>query len=158
MKSGISVFFVILFVGCHTKMLVTESNDSGSVTDSVLLLLVNLQKGLYEKGPVIWLNYFEKTHDFYMSSGGRVVFEDYAAAKQFIETGLVKKFSSVHLTLSKLRIDSLSPTLAGIGAGFHEDLIDSAGITTTADGYLIAIAKQTVAGWKFRNLHWSFLK
>jgi SnoaL-like domain len=158
MRSKILLLIIILFAACQMRTESPERRSAGPVTDSVRLLLVNLQKGLSDQGSVVWLDYFDRAPGFYMAVDGQIAFKDYPTAKQFIETVLVKKIKTIHLTFSDLRIDSLDNTLASIGAGFHEDLADSSGKTTKADGYLTALAKQTPDGWKLANLHWSILK
>jgi hypothetical protein len=91
-------------------------------------------------------------------SDGQIAFKDYQSGKMFIEDILNRNIVKIKLQLNQLRIDSLTPNLASIGAGFHEELADSAGKIILADGYLTALVKQTNQGWKFRNLHWSMLK
>jgi hypothetical protein len=158
MNCGILISGILLLAACHTKTLVPESKEPGPVKDSVRLLLTNLQNGLSQQGPIVWLNYFDQSPDFYMATEGQIAFKDYPVAKQFIETILIKKISTIHLTFNQLRIDSLSTALAVIGTGFHEDLTDSTGLITHSDGYLTALARQTADGWKLENLHWSILK
>ena len=158
MRFQIFVVIIFLFASCQTKTEAPERKDTAPVTDSVRLLLVNLQKGLSDQGSVVWLDYFDRAPGFYMAVDGQIAFKDYQTAKQFIETVLVRKIKTIHLSFNQLRIDSLNNTLASIGAGFHEDLTDSTGKTTHADGFLTALAMQTGGGWKIRNLHWSILK
>jgi hypothetical protein len=158
MRARVLLPIIFLFAACRIKTETSERKDAATVSDSVRLLLVNLQKGLADKGSVVWLDYFDQAPGFYMASDGQIAFKDYQTAKQFIETVLIKKIKTIHLTFSDLRIDSLTNSSASIGAGFHEDLTDSTGITTHADGYLTALTKQTASGWKFGNLHWSILK
>jgi len=158
MRARILLPIIFLFAACQIKTETPVRKDAASVTDSVRLLLANLQKGLADKGSVVWLDYFDQAPGFYMASDGQIAFKDYQTAKQFIETVLIKKVKTIHLILSDLRIDSLNNSSASIGSGFREDLNDSMGVTTHVDGYLTALVKQTADGWKFGNLHWSILK
>jgi hypothetical protein len=118
-------------------------------------MISGLVNDLSNYGAVAWLNYFEESSDFYMVSDGKMTFKDYLTAKNFIDDTLSRLIVKINLQLSNLRIDSLNETMAFIGAGFHEDLADSAGKMVRADGFVTALIKQTDRGWKFRNLQWS---
>src|SRR5664279_5634299 len=112
MRSKILLLIIFLFAACQIKTESPDGKNAGPVTDGVHLLLTNLQKGLSDQGSVVWLDYFDRGPGFYMAVDGQIAFKDYPTAKQFIETVLVKKIKTIHLTFSDLRIDSLDNTLA----------------------------------------------
>jgi hypothetical protein len=115
----------------------------------------SIEKNVSQQGPVAWLRYFENTPDFFMASGGQLVFPNIDTATNFINTILIKSISKIELHWSNIRIDPLTPDLAGISAAFHEDITDAAGKKTPQDGYFTAIVHHTTQGWKLRNAHWS---
>jgi hypothetical protein len=156
MKYAVLAFVLISWgTGCRPNNFELDANGQNLVKESVSQMTSKLIADLSQRGPLEWLNYFEKSPDFFMVSDGQLAFEDYQSSELFIENTLVKKFVKINLQLSHLRIDPLTPNLAALGANYHEDLIDSSGKAITANGYLSALAKQTSQGWKFENLHWS---
>lgn len=90
-----------------------------------------------------------------MVSDGQLIFPDHDTAETVIKNKLVKTISAIKLTWSDLRVDPFTDKLAGIAAGFHEDITDTKGITTPVTGYFTAIAQKTTNGWQLRNAHWS---
>ena len=110
------------------------------------------------KGPIAWLDYFEDNPGFFMAVEGGLAFKDYQSANRYIRDTLVKTFRQISLQWDHLRIDPLTPNLASIGAGFHEEIIDSSGRKLSQGGYFSALAEKTFRGWQFRNVHWSMLK
>src|SRR5882757_5186173 len=96
MISQILLLLIFTLEACQSKTEAPETKNTGPVTDSVRLLLANLQKGLSDKGSVVWLDYFDQAPGFYMASDGQIAFKDYQTAKQFIETVLVKKIKTIH--------------------------------------------------------------
>jgi hypothetical protein len=156
MKSGMLILTIsCLAFSCHTKTSALDTNEKNLVTDGIRRWTSSLISDLSIHGPVAWLNYFEESPDFFMVANGQLAFKDYQSGKVFVEDTLIKYFVKINLQLNQLRIDPLTSNLASIGAGFHEELIDSAGKMTLADGYLTGLVKQTNNGWKFRNLQWS---
>ena len=114
-----------------------------------------IAKDLDTKGPIAWLDYFEPSHQFFMANDGNLVFPTYDYATLFIKNVLAKQISRVKLQWNDMKIDSLSPDLAMIRAGYHEELFDLAHKPMPADGYFTGLASRTSSGWKLRNLHWS---
>jgi hypothetical protein len=153
----IFIFIVCLNFACSSHPALPGIKINGLVTDSVRQMTIRLTNDLGQMGPVAWLNYFDKGPDFFMSSDGQLVFKDYPAARLFVENSLVKSIRKINLQFNSLRINSLSPQFASVGAGFHEKLTDSSGKILSIDGYFTALTVSTGEGWKFRNLHWSLI-
>jgi hypothetical protein len=148
----------ILFLSCKTKTTSLNSKEAESVKDSVLLMTARIAGDLSAKGPIAWLDYFEDSPDFFMAAEGSLTFKDYQTARIYIRDTLVNIFHQIILHWDHIRIDPLTSGLASIGAGFREELTDSAGKTISEAGYFSAIAEQTTQGWQLRNAHWSILK
>ncbi len=143
---------------CRSKSVEPLSIKGSSVKDSVKLMMVNLSGDLAVKGPLAWLDYFENSTDFFMASDGSLAFPDYPSAKSFIENKLAKSIKHIDLHWNHLRVDPLTPSLASVGADYHEDLTDSVGKLLPGEGYFTALAEETSHGWQLRNLHWSIIK
>ncbi len=118
-------------------------------------MTASIAKDVSDKGPLAWLQYFKDTSDFFMASGGHLVFANNDSAKNFINHVLVKSIREIKLHWSNVRVDPLTDQLASVGAAFHEDMMDSTGKELPIDGYFTGTAEQTSIGWKLLNAHWS---
>ena len=155
--------FLLTSVLATTALLYSCSPGSNTLTDaqslevrdSVLKLADMTAKGISTKGPVAWLDYFEDSPGFFMANDGSVQLPDYKTADSFIKTTLVKVISKITLKWSAIRIDPLTPEVAIMAAGYHEDITDPSGKVTPYDGYFTALVHKTAKGWKFRDEHWS---
>jgi hypothetical protein len=151
--------FWILILGmnsCHSKNGEHQAAEQAS-KDSASVLMTQIARGVSEKGPVAWLDYFEDGPDFFMASEGGLAFRNYPSAKIFIKNTLVKTIRHIDLRWDNERIDPLTPSIACVAADFHEELTDSAGKTVQEQGYFTGIAEQTSRGWQLRNAHWSVI-
>ena len=131
-----------------------DQAQAASVKDSVNRLAANVQHDVSQEGPKAWLRYFDKSPDFFMASGGKLVFPNYDSAVTFVKW-FASTGRSIKLTWSDLKIDPLSSDLAVLRAYWFEVITDSSGNRTPSEGYFTGIVKYTPVGWKFRNLHWS---
>ena len=121
-------------------------------------MAANIAQDISNDGPAAWLNYFEDSPDFFMANEGQLVFKDSKTAKKFIINTLVKNIPVVKLQWDHLRIDPITSVFAAMGAGFHEDQVNSSGKKLAYDGYFTGIAHYDGHSWKLRNLHWSIMK
>jgi hypothetical protein len=151
-------FLLILFISCKTKSTSMGVQESELVKDSVSLMTDHIISDLTLKGPIAWLDYFEDSPGFFMAVQGTLAFGDFQSANAYIRDTLVKTFRQISLKWDHLRIDPLTSTMAFIGTGFHEDIIDSSGRKLSQGGYFSALAVKTFRGWQLRNVHWSMLK
>ena len=154
-KLIIPLLVLVLLFSCNQNPTTFTANEVASVKDSVQLLTANTAKDISTKGPIAWLNYFEDTPDFFMTSNGDMAFPDYKTADSFIKNTLVKQIQHINLKWLNIRIDPLTPQIAVVGANFHEDITDTLGKITPFDGYFTATVHQTRKGWKYRDAHWS---
>jgi len=90
-----------------------------------------------------------------MISDGQMVFPNHEAAEKFIKTTLVKTITKINLKWNNTRIDPLTPDMALMASGFHEDLTDNKDVITKCDGYFTALVQKTGKGWQLRDAHWS---
>lgn len=148
-------FISVLLFSCQGSKTSLSEDQSRAVKDSVLKLANMTAKGISTKGPIAWLDYFEDSAGFFMANDGSIQLPDYKTANSFIKTTLVKAISKITLKWSAIRVDPLTPEIAVMAAGYHEDITDASGKTTPYDGYFTAVVHKTAAGWKFRDEHWS---
>jgi hypothetical protein len=107
-----------------------------------------------QDGPAAWRKHFSDGPAFFMAVDGRLQFPDSASATTGIQE-VTRTIKHIELKWRDVRVDPLTPGLAGIGAGWHEvtDLADGKRLET--DGYFTGLAEQRNARWQFRNAHWS---
>lgn len=148
----------LLMASCHSGSSMPDIKNRQPVKDSVNFMMQHLSTDLRRMGPEAWINYFDPGPDFYMASDGKLAFKNFPGAKLFIEDSLVHSIRKINLAFSQIRIDSLGPQLATVGAVFHEDITDPSVNIFSVDGYFTALVTQTSQGWKIRNLHWSMDK
>lgn len=156
-KTFIAVFFIIgIIASCKPdKAHPITPEQSATVKTNITQLADSIAFNITKNGPIAWLKYFDHSPAFFMVSDGQLVFPDQQAADKFITGTLVKGISKIDLSWNNLRVDVLSPDMALMAAGFHEDITDSKGITTQYNGYFTGIAQQTNKGWQLRDAHWS---
>ncbi len=110
------------------------------------------------KGPSAWLFIFENNPDFFMASDGKLVFENYDSAKNFINNFLIKNITKISLQWNHANVQFLTDSFTQLRAGFHEDITNAKDSISRYDGYFTALAHYTNEGWKIRNVHWSIIK
>jgi hypothetical protein len=160
MKGRLILMLAIIFLvaSCQPGPFTPDKKNMQPVRDSVLIMMQHLSTDLERMGPAAWINYFDPGPDFYMASDGKLAFKNFPGARLFIEDSLVHAVRKINLVFSQMRIDSLGPQLAAVGAVFHEDITDPSINTFSVNGYFTALLTQTGQGWKIRNLHWSMDK
>ena len=153
--SVVFLLSIYLVMSCNSanQNLVTE--QQAKVKTEVKQFADSIAVNVSKNGPIAWLKYFNDSPEFFMASDGQLVFRDHAAAQQFITGTLVKTINKINLRWNNVRIDALTPGLAVIGAGFHEDLTDNQGKTTPYNGYFTGVAQKGDKGWQLRDAHWS---
>lgn len=105
-------------------------------------------------GPAAWRKHFSDGPTFYMANDGKLQFADSAAATAGIQN-LQRMIKRIELKWSDVRVDPLTPELAGFRAGWHEgiDMADRKRIES--GGYFTGTVEQRNGQWQFRNAHWS---
>jgi hypothetical protein len=144
-----------IFSSCKSDKSQSATAESSIVTDSVFRMTANIAADVSNIGPQAWLRHFENTPGFFMANEGELAFHDYPSAKTSILTVVVKKISRVKLKWSNVRVDSLTGSLAAIGADFHEDQVLANKQRLSIDGYFTGVAHFDGHSWKLRNSHWS---
>jgi FlaG/FlaF family flagellin (archaellin) len=159
MKNRTIVIGAILIAGivsaCNSSTQSLVTGQQAKVKTAVQQFADSIATGVTHDGPIAWLKYFDHSPAFFMASDGQLVFPDQQAADKFITGTLVKSISKINLSWTNLRVDALTPEMGLIAAGFHEDITDSKGNTTSYNGYFTGIAQQTNKGWQLRDAHWS---
>jgi hypothetical protein len=155
-KAFIIAFFIVCIIAsCQSGNTPITPEQSETVKTNVQQFADSIAISVTHDGPIAWLKYFNDSPDFFMISDGQMVFPDHEAADKFIKTSLIKIITGINLKWNNTRIDPLTPDMALIASGFHEDLTDNKGLITKFDGYFTAIAQKTTKGWRLRDAHWS---
>jgi hypothetical protein len=146
-----------ILISCNNNKEPLTAKEFIVVQDSVRRMTELIARDVSREGPVAWLRYFENSSGFFMASEGQLVFPNNDSATSFIRNKLVKSINKINLRWNNLRIDPLTPKLAGISAAFHEEITGFDGRKKPEDGYFTGIAQQTRKGWQLRNAHWSLM-
>jgi hypothetical protein len=85
---------------------------------------------------------------------GKLQFPDSASAAAGIQE-LTHMMKHIELKWSEVRVDPLTPDLAGMGAGWNEVIEMADGKRVDSGGYFPGIAERRNGRWQFRNAHWS---
>lgn len=122
--------------------------------DSVAAMFHAIPAVLAEHGPLGWLETFEDSPAFRMSSDGEVVFPSRDSAAAFL-TAFAPTVSRMEITWHGVRIEPLAPGVASIGAGYDETIIRTDGSALRFGGYVTAVARSHDGRWRLQQLHWS---
>jgi hypothetical protein len=131
------------------------TSQAAAVSKDVRTFASTVSRGVTQRGPAAWRDYFSESDAFFMVSEGQMAF----ANSDAVTRGLPQITASiVHIELQwgdSLRVDPLTPTLAMFAAPYHEILVDPAGHRVEASGYFTGLAELGPKGWRFRNATWS---
>jgi hypothetical protein len=148
--------FCALFILCSCEHEQAANRTAhAAVKDSVTRMMTQISADITKGGPTKWLAWFEDDPGFFMASDGVVKFGDYRSAIAFTRDTLPHIISRISLTWNNLRVDSLTPELAAVGADFKEEIAMSSGQAITDSGFFSAIAHFDGMGWKLRDLNWA---
>lgn len=148
---------VVMFCSaCNTRLVTPAlSPERAAETDrQVKEFAATVANDVTQDGPAAWKKHFSESPAFFMASEGRLQFPDSASAITGIQE-LTRTIKHIELKWSDVRVDPLTPELAGMAAGWHEvtDLAD--GKRAESGGYFTGIAERRNGRWQFRNAHWS---
>jgi hypothetical protein len=151
------ILSAVLCAGCNRPRTSSSltSDEAAATTNAVRAFATSVADDVTRRGPLAWSDHFENTPNFFMASNGQLVFANGEAAIRGIKD--VPKFIA-HIELrwgDPMLVDPLAPTLAIIGAPYHEVQVDPSGHQIEENGYFTGLAELGPAGWKFRNAHWS---
>jgi hypothetical protein len=121
-------------------------------------MMTTVSSEISSKGPIGWVNFFEKSPHFLMASEGQLAFHSGEQADSMTRNIVVKLIKKISLQWSQVQVDPLTADLACVAAYWHEDRMDSTNNKISQDGFFTAVAEKTPEGWKFRNSHWSVSK
>ena len=151
------IFILLLFIlpACNSKDAGSlDQAQAAAVKDSVRILANAVARDVTQEGPKAWLSYFENSPNFFMASGGKLVFPNYDSAVTFVNW-FASTGRKIQLTWNDLNIDPLKSDIAVLSAIWYEVITDTSGNRMPQEGYFTGLVEHTPAGWKFRNLHWS---
>jgi hypothetical protein len=107
-----------------------------------------------QDGPAAWRKHFSGSPTFFMAVEGKLQFADSASAAAGIQE-LTRTMMHLELKWSDVRVDPLTPELAGMGARWNEAIEMTDGKRVDSGGYFTGIAERRNGHWQFRNAHWS---
>ena len=159
MRNRIWILFVIaaLSVGCsslHDGSQAMTPERAAGVDNEVREFAETVARDVTQDGPIAWRKHFSESPAFFMASEGRLQFPNSASAIAGIQE-LTRAIKHIELKWSDLRVDPLTPELAGMRAGWHEVVEMSDGKRAESGGYFTGIAEHRNGRWQFRNAHWS---
>lgn len=154
-RSSLIALMLYVLASCNHESVSLTSKEFLEIKRNVSLTADSISKNVSDKGPAAWLQYFERTPQFFMASEGQLAFPNNEAAKTFIINNLVKSIRKIELHWSNIHIDPLTDKFANMAANFHEEIVDSSGKISAMNGYFTAVMHRTAQGWKLHNMHWS---
>lgn len=156
LASILSVSISVCALGAETAGAAPlTASQAAAVSKDVRDFAATVSRGITQRGPAAWRDYFAESDAFFMVAEGRMIFESSDA----VTRGLPQVAASIaHIELvwgDTLRVDPLTPTLAVMAAPYHEVLVDPAGHRIEASGYFTGLVELGPKGWRFRNATWS---
>ncbi|HXB32605.1 MAG TPA: hypothetical protein VNV35_04255 [Puia sp.] len=145
---------VVMLCSCHDQREIPGAQRA-AVKDSVTGLMMRISADISKGGPTQWLNYFDDNPGFFMATDGAVKFGDFQSATTYTRDTVPQFMSRISLTWDHLRIDSLTPEFASIGADFSEGVTLTNGQTMSYTGFFTAVAHYDGTKWKLRDLNWA---
>jgi hypothetical protein len=134
-----------------------DAQHAAAIDDSARTFAADVARGITQRGPAAWREYFISGPAFFMASEGRLVFANGGAATKGIEA-LTHVITHIELRWGDgLRVDVLAPGLAMIAAPYDEVRVDSAQHRLEEIGFFTGLAEHRSEGWRFRDAHWSVL-
>jgi hypothetical protein len=131
--------------------------STAATTDSVRTFAEAVARGVSERGPAAWRDYFADTSAFFMASEGLLVFPSGDSATRGIES-LQRVTARIELSWGDtVRVDVLAPGLAMMAASYHEVRVDRGGHRIEERGFFTGLSEHRPGGWRFRDAHWSVL-
>jgi hypothetical protein len=128
---------------------------AAAVQEGVRGFMRAVARDVTRDGPIAWRTHFGEGPEFYMASEGALQFQSGAAAAAAIQE-LPKILTHVELVWGDdVRVDALTPTLAGVATSYSEVLVNASGERRQEKGFLTGTVEHKDGRWQFRNAHWS---
>jgi hypothetical protein len=144
---------LLLLAACASNP-APSPDEARAVERGVLDLLARIATDLAREGPTGWLPHFLPGASFFMASYGVLAFQNGEEATA-ICLEMTKRFGSMELIWSDVRVRVLGPDAAAFGAGYREDMQQLAGGKVHFEGYVTGTAVRTAERWQLQHLHWS---
>jgi hypothetical protein len=149
------VFFVVIAAGYGLSRYEPLASERAEGVDrQVKEFAATVAHDVTQEGPGAWRRHFSDGPAFYMATDGKLQFADSAAATAGIQV-LQHMIKRIELKWSDVRVDPLTPELAGFRAEWHEGIDMADGKRIESGGYFTGTVEQKNGRWQFRNLHWS---
>jgi len=133
------------------------AQDRAAAEASVRQFMSSVEQDVTRNGPEAWTHSFSSDPSFFMVSDGVEVFPSGAAAAEAIPS-LKQMIHKIELHWGEdLRVDSLSPEFAVVGASWRETR-EMQGHEVKEQGFFTGVVEQRDGRWQFRNVHWSTKK
>ena len=150
-------FLIVLVAGCGSQRDESRALTEGraaAVDREVKEFAAIVAHDVTQDGPAAWLKHFSEGPTFFMAVDGKLQFPDSASAAAGIQK-VAQVMKHIELKWSDVRVDPLTPELAGMGAGWNEVIDMADGKRVSSGGYFTGIAERRNGRWQFRNAHWS---
>lgn len=140
-------------VPCESQSLTTAR--ATAVDDGVRAFTQAVAHDVTRDGPAAWRREFSDSPAFFMADEGRLAFPNSAAAMAGIQSFALTVRQIKLEWGDDLRVDPLTPDLAGVATSYREVRVDTAGRRVEEAGFFTGIAEYRNGRWQFRNAHWS---
>jgi hypothetical protein len=118
----LTVLLMVFCSACNSQRLVGPAiapERAAEVEREVLEFAATVAHDVTQEGPAAWRKHFSESPAFFLASEGHLQFQDSASAMAGIQE-LTRAIKHIELKWSDVRVDPLTPELAGMGAGWHE--------------------------------------
>ena len=144
----------LVAAACQAPQPDTVTSSEASVIEAeVRGALAAIPPDLARSGPEAWLPHFDDA-DFVMASEGGMKFASFAEARAAMEA-FGPTIDEMVLVWHDIRVAVHTQHVASFGARYDELLVDKAGQEVHFTGYVTGLLRQTEAGWRIAELHWS---
>jgi hypothetical protein len=132
--------------------------QAAPVQSAVSAYLHTVAADVTREGPIAWRRHFSLGPGFFMAVDGRLAFPDGATAATAIQE-LTRTLPHIELRWGDdIRVDALTPRLAGVATSYNEVTVNAAGQRSEASGYFTGVVENRDGRWRFLNAHWSSLQ
>jgi hypothetical protein len=151
----VAVVLVVIATGCSSSRDGAPTPERAAAVDrQVQEFAATVAHDVTQDGPAAWRKHFSDGPEFYMATDGKLQFADSAAATAGIQN-LQRMIKRIELKWSDVRVDPLTPELAGFRAAWHEVVDMADGKRIESGGYFTGTVEHRNGRWQIRNAHWS---
>jgi hypothetical protein len=154
---GWIVLLAMMTSGCHCHFGLPQATAEQRRTTeaNVRRYMATVADDVTHQGPTAWQKHLVNDPAFFMANDGMLVFPNYETAYNVVDD-FARATKSIELKWGDdLRVDPLTPTLAVVGATWHEVRVDTNDKRTDQSGFFTGVVEDRNGQWQFRDAHWS---